>query len=61
MEAVCPTQADNTGHDALLAQLRQELAESEVAIRVWRGRTERAGAEIELLRAHDAALELDVT
>lgn len=61
MEAVCPTQADNTGHDALVAQLRQELAENEVAIRVWRGRAERAEAEIELLRAHDAALELDAT
>lgn len=34
---------------------------SRAAIRVWRGRSERAGAEIELLRAHDAALELDVT
>lgn len=61
MEAVCPTQADNTGHDALVAQLRQELAENKVAIRVWRGRAERAEAEIELLRAHDAALELDAT
>ncbi|WP_414486966.1 hypothetical protein [Stenotrophomonas maltophilia] len=61
MEAVNPARAVNTDHDALVAQLRQELAENEAVIRVWRGRAERAEAEIELLRAHDAALELDAT
>lgn len=59
MEAVNPARAVNTDHDALVARLRQELAENEAVISAWRGRTERAEAESERLRAREAALELD--
>lgn len=43
-----------TDHEAVVARLRAEVEENEKAINVWRGRTQRAEAEVEKYRT-DAA------
>lgn len=41
----------HSDHEAEVARLRAEVEENEKAINVWRGRTQRAEAEVEWLRS----------
>lgn len=51
--------SDTISRDAVakIEQLRAEHEEDQAVIRVWRGRTERAEAELELLRKENAELK----